>query len=116
MNPDVAFVLFALGAVLVVCIPSVILGVIGWKISVNIQKEWLRTFVRAGVLATAFTPTIYGHSGPLPALWGIFILPGWDRLYYSAYPILFVWILGFGVAMFVKRIKRRTNVLKCGSQ
>lgn len=92
---------------LAIFLPSVLIAFVGWKITRKIQNEYVRIVVRSGVLSTALTPTIYGHAGPMFAVWLIFIGPRLDRFTYGLFPILVVWVISGGVAVSIRWLKRR---------
>lgn len=49
--------------VALISLPGVAVTVVGWWLLNRVRPGFLRTFFRAGLLATAITPTIYGHAG-----------------------------------------------------
>jgi hypothetical protein len=56
----------------------------------------VQTLFRAGLLATAITPSFYGHAGPVPAIILVFILQGRERLAEIGL-ILVVWLIAIAV-------------------
>jgi hypothetical protein len=56
----------------------------------------VQTLFRAGLIATAITPSVYGHAGVLPAIFLAFVLHGGDRLV-GIIPILVVWAIAIPI-------------------
>jgi len=95
-----------------VFLPSVLMAFIGWKLTRKIENEYVRVIIRACVLSIAFTPTIYGHAGPVFAVWMIFIGSGPERLTYGLLPIFAVFIVSSALTLCIRwlrnhNIKRR---------
>jgi hypothetical protein len=82
--------------VALVCLPGAGATALGWWLSRSVRPVFVQTFFRAGLLATALTPTIYGHAGPVPAIVLVFVLQGRERLA-GIVPILIVWLIAFVV-------------------
>jgi phosphoglycerol transferase MdoB-like AlkP superfamily enzyme len=85
-----------------ISLPGVVITFIGWRLSRDLRPLAVRTVFRAGLLATAVTPTIYGHAGPLPAIVLVFLLQGRER-FAGIVPILVVWL----IAIFVMTIRAK---------
>src|ERR1700734_2016383 len=98
----VALILILYAAV--ISLPGVGIAFLGWWLSRTMRPVSVQTVFRSGLLATAITPTIYGHAGPVPAIILVFVLEGRDRLA-GIVPILFVWLIA--IAVISVRAKRR---------
>jgi hypothetical protein len=98
----------------VILAPGVAISLLGWKITRKTQNVYLRILIRSFILSTAFTPTIYGHAGVIPAVWMMFIGSGADRFTYSLIPIVTVWLVGSAVACSMQwgknRMKQKSRV------
>lgn len=93
-----------------VFLPSILITIIGWKITKRIENDYLRIAARSGILSVSFTPTIYGHAGIMPALWMLFLGTGSDRFTYGLFPIIVISLIGILVAGAIRWNKnRKTN-------
>jgi hypothetical protein len=82
--------------VAVISLPGMGIAFLGWWLSRTMRPVSVQTVFRAGLLATAVTPSFYGHAGPVPAIILVFILQGRERLA-GIVPILVVWLIAIAV-------------------
>ncbi len=87
----------------VISLPGVGVAFLGWRLSRTMRPVSAQTLFSAGLLATAITPSFYGHAGPVPAIVLVFILQGSERLV-GIVPILVVWLIA--IAVISARAKR----------
>jgi hypothetical protein len=90
----------------VISLPGAGIAFLGWRLSRTMTPVFLQTLFRAGLLATAITPSFYGEAGPVPAIVLLFILQGRDRLV-GIVPILVVWLIA--IAVISARAKRERS-------
>ena len=89
--PNILYsVVFLLLWLLLISLPGIALTYLGWKFSRSVQPIWARNLLRATVIALCLTPSVYGHAGPMPAIFVVFSTFGRDRLI-GMVPILIVW-------------------------
>jgi hypothetical protein len=109
-------VLETAGAVLTVVLYAVIISLpglgiayIGWRSSRAMRPVSVQTLFRAGLLATAITPSVYGHAGILPAIILVFVLRGQERLA-GIVPILVVFLIALiAIPVISARAKRQRS-------
>lgn len=80
----------------VISIPGFVIALLGWRLSRGIRPVSVQTFFRAGLIATAVTPTIYGHAGPVPAILPAVVEHGRDKMA-GIVPILVVWVIAIAI-------------------
>jgi len=90
--------------------PSVLLAYFGWRSVRDIENEYQRIAIRSAILSFAFTPTVYGHAGPMLASWAIFLVPAPDKFAYGLIPIIVVWIVGGGSAVAVRWLRKKRKL------
>lgn len=88
-------------------LPSVLIAVIGWKLTRKVKNSFVRIIVRAAVVSTAFAPTIYGHAGPMFAVWVIFLGTGADRVSYGLLPIGVIWVIIATFMLLWRNVRKR---------
>jgi hypothetical protein len=102
------FVMLALVAWLVlISLPGIGVTYLGWKLSRNMRPISVQAVFRAGLIAIAITPSIWGHGAILPAIVLALAMQGRERLV-GIVPILVVW----SVAIPVLAVRARKQTLK----
>jgi hypothetical protein len=74
----VALLFLAIYAVM--SLPAILVIWIVWKLTFGMRSVLAQSFLRAGVLAIALTPTYSGHGGPMPLYLFAVFLKGQERL------------------------------------
>jgi hypothetical protein len=82
--------------VILISLPGIGIACLGWRSSRTLRPVSAQTFFRAGVIATAATPSFWGHAGFVPAILLAYVLHGRDKLA-GIVPILIVWIIAIPV-------------------
>src|ERR1700733_5374620 len=82
--------------VAVISLPGMGIAFLGWWLSRTMRPVSVQTLFRAGLLATAITPSFHGHAGPVPAIILVFNLQGRERLA-EIVLILVVWLIATAV-------------------
>jgi hypothetical protein len=90
-----------------ISMPGIGVTYLGWKLSRNMRPILVQTIFRAGLIAFAITPSVWGHAGILPAIVLALLLQGRERLA-GIVPILVVW----AVAIPVLIVRTRKQNLK----
>jgi hypothetical protein len=89
-------VLFMILYAVVVSLPGLGVAYLGWKLSSRWQSMTVQTLFRAGLIAVAVTPSVWGHAGILPAILLAIVLSGREKLA-GVVPILVVWVVAIPV-------------------
>jgi hypothetical protein len=84
--------------VTLISLPGIGITYIGWKLSRNVRPIFIQAVFRAGLIAIAITPSVWGHGGILPAIFLASVLQGQERLA-GIIPILVVWAVAIPVLM-----------------
>jgi hypothetical protein len=82
--------------VILISLPGIGIAYLGWRSSRKLRPVSAQTFFRAGLIATAITPSFWGHAGFLPAIFLAYVLHGRDKLA-GIVPILIVWLVAIPV-------------------
>jgi hypothetical protein len=90
-----------------ISLPGIGVTCLGWRLSRNMRPIFVQAVFRAGLIAIAITPSIWGHGGILPAIFLAFVLQGRERLA-GIVPILVVWT----VSIPVLAVRGRKQTLK----
>ena len=85
--------------------PSILIVLIGWKLTRKIANEYMRIVVRTCAISVALTPVLHGPCSPVFALWMIFLGSGSDRLTYGLLPILVVFLVGSILTLCLRWLK-----------
>jgi hypothetical protein len=80
----------------VISLPGIGVAYVGWKLSRGWHSVSAQTFFRAGSIAVATTPSVWGHAGILPAILMALVLSGREKLA-GVVPILVVCIVAIPV-------------------
>jgi hypothetical protein len=97
------FVMLSLGAWLVlISLPGIGIAYLGWKLSRSMRPIFRQAVFRAGLIAIAITPSIWGHGAILPTIVLVLLLQGQERLA-GIVPILVVWVVAIPVLTFRAR-------------
>src|ERR1700676_3415062 len=89
--------LLAMGLIaVVVSLPGIGVAYLGWKRSRGWHSLFAQTFVRAGLIAVAVAPSVWGHAGIVPAILLAVVLTGREKLA-GIIPILIVWVVAIPV-------------------
>lgn len=103
------FVVLAVVAwVALISLPGIGVTYIGWKLSRNVKPLFIQAVFRAGLMAIAITPSIWGHGGILPAVFLACVLQGRERLA-GIIPMLVVWAVATPVLLF-RAMKQNVKV------
>jgi hypothetical protein len=94
--------------VALISLPGLGIAYLGWRFSRAMRPVSLQTLFRAGVLATAVTPSVYGHAGILPAIILVFVLHGHER-WAGILPILAVWLIATPVIAVATKKRRLSD-------
>ena len=89
----------------VISLPGIGISWLGWKLS----RRWHllnQVLFRATLIALFVTPSIWGHAGPLPALFLAIVLTGHEKLA-GIVPILAIWIASIPVIGLLARRQRQ---------
>jgi hypothetical protein len=98
--------LFLLAWLFLISLPGLGLTYLGWRLSRALQPTWAQTFLRATLIAIMLTPTIYGHTGPVPAILVVLGGSGKEKII-GILPILVVWTIAVpAVSIFAKKRER----------
>jgi hypothetical protein len=89
-------VLFMILYAVVISLPGLGIAYVGWKLSRRWQSTAAQTLFRAGLIAMAVTPSVWGHAGILPAILLAIVLSGREKLA-GVVPILVVWVVAIPV-------------------
>lgn len=106
----IEIILLVIFMIVAAFLPSCLFAYVGWKLSLKIRSQFLRTIIKAGIISIAFAPTIYGHAGPMFAVWVIFLGNGITRLSYGLLPIIITWFIITACALIRQGIKNRRVV------
>ena len=90
----------------VVSLPGIGVAYVGWKLSRRWHSVLAQTFFRAGLIAVAITPSVWGHTGILPAILLVLLLSGREQLA-GIIPILVVWVVAMPVIGILAKRRRR---------
>ncbi len=97
------FIVLALALLLV---PSALMVFFGWRKTRAIGNPVKKLAIRSFIGSLAFTPSVYGHAGPVLAWWSLIFGTWMERLWWSLVPIVTVWFVCFGIGYILIRIRR----------
>lgn len=99
-------VLFIILYAVVISLPGLGIAYVGWKLSRRWQSTSAQTFFRAGLIAVAVTPSVWGHAGILPAIFLAIVLSGREKLA-GVVPILVVWVVAIPIITILAKRRGR---------
>lgn len=91
-------------------IPSTLMVFFGWRKTRSIANPVKKLAIRSFIGSVAFTPSVYGHAGPLLAWWILTFGNGAERFWFSLVPVLVVWSISFGVGFLRLRMRPSTTI------